>query len=79
MDPDKLAEKLGVDLDAAEEKAKTNGEAKAKDTKRRAGGNGWEQRPRLFVDLDQHPTVKAAIEGHREPVQGHCPRRGSLR
>jgi hypothetical protein len=66
VDPDTLAEMLGVDLDAAEERAKTNGEGKANDKKSRAGGNGWEQRPRLPVDLDQHPKVKAAIENVAE-------------
>ena len=54
MDPRRLAEILGVDLEAAEEKTKTNGQAKRK-TKSKTngkhfGGNDWASRPRAEVE-----------------------------
>ena len=54
VDPDKLAEKLGVDLDAAE-KAKTNGQGKA-----RSSPFGDRAEAETF-DLDKHPKVRAAL------------------
>jgi hypothetical protein len=79
IDPEELAEILGVDLDAAE-KAQTNGQSKTKASGQ--GGTGEKAETEEF-DLDKYPTVKAAMNknggdrsAHTFHVMAACYRAG---